>query len=401
MKYLMTIVCGLLLFASCKKHDDSTPTIAKRTVIVYVSAENNLSDYATSDLNEMIKGAQQLSDNQNLIAFIDKADASLPSIVRFKGGQQEVDTDYAPTEDFLNSDPEKFYDVLAWITNKYKAESYGLVLWGHADGGIIENDSVEIAQGSRLRKAYGIDNGDNSGSASVGKWMNIPSMHMALKALGIQWKFIFADCCNMSSAEVAYELRDVAEYLIGSPGEIPGDGAPYDLLVPDFFGTSADFYKKIVDDYADRYSSTVPLAVIQLSEMAQLAQATRQALAAVNPVRGASDTPNPYGLIYYYGSVNLDLRVLQDIQDYFYSYAPTDSYATWKQAFDRAVIYKRKAERWMTNGIVNFYNFTVTDDNYGGMCMFFPMERFANRTWNQTMNQLGWYYAVNWSAYGW
>ena len=40
-------------------------------------------------------------------------------------------------------------------------------------------------------------------------------------------KFIFADCCNFMCLESIYELRQVADYIIGSPAEIPEIGAPY------------------------------------------------------------------------------------------------------------------------------------------------------------------------------
>lgn len=52
--------------------------------------------------------------------------------------------------------------------------------------------------------------------------MNIPDFREALSsAFPKPLKFILFDSCNMQSVEVAYELRDCAEYFIGSPTEIP------------------------------------------------------------------------------------------------------------------------------------------------------------------------------------
>ena len=39
-------------------------------------------------------------------------------------------------------------------------------------------------------------------------------------------------------------MRNVTDYIIASPAEIPNVGAPYDKVVPDMFDTSDDFYKK-------------------------------------------------------------------------------------------------------------------------------------------------------------
>lgn len=105
----------------------------------------------------------------------------------------------------------------------YPADDYGLVLWGHGNGWVIMNDSVAT------RRAIAVDNGNNKVSDS-GMWLNIPSLHIALKALPHPFKFIFADCCNMQNVEVAYELRDVTEYYIASPAGIPGEGAPMTRL---------------------------------------------------------------------------------------------------------------------------------------------------------------------------
>ena len=49
--------------------------------------------------------------------------------------------------------------------------------------------------------------------------MNITQMARAMKGLP-KLDYIFADCCNMMCAEVAYELKDATRYLIGSPAEI-------------------------------------------------------------------------------------------------------------------------------------------------------------------------------------
>ena len=51
MKYLLTAFCALLLF-SCSKDDDkpTTPPLASRTVIIYISGENSLSSFAPDDL---------------------------------------------------------------------------------------------------------------------------------------------------------------------------------------------------------------------------------------------------------------------------------------------------------------------------------------------------------------
>lgn len=397
MKKLIILLCGLLALSACKDdNDEPTPdNTPKRTVIVYMAADNNLTNYAEYDLQEMLTGSEALGTNDQLVVFVDKADSQqLPYIARIAKGEATMEQTF--DEELFSADPQKFYEVLRQIITSYPAEDYGLVLWGHANGAVIERDS--IAGG--IRRAYGRDNDNNQ--LKDGVWMNIPSMREALSALNIKWKFIMSDCCNMQSAEVAYELRQLADYLIATPAEIPGMGAPYDLIVPDMFNRSENFYKQIVDDYAESTYDHVPLSVVKTSEVEHLAQATRTALLSINPAKDEND-PDMSGLIYYWGSNSKNIQVLYDMNDYMLKFAPAEVYSAWKAVFDQTVVYKRIATRWDTMELVDFSRFTVTDEKLGGLSMFTPLNVYEQigRSWNETFHQLGWYYASGWSELGW
>lgn len=51
--------------------------------------------------------------------------------------------------------------------------------------------------------------------------------------------FLLFDACFMQSVEVAYELKAHADYIIGSPTEIPAPGVPYQKVVPAMFANDA------------------------------------------------------------------------------------------------------------------------------------------------------------------
>jgi len=191
-------------------------------------------------------------------------------------------------------DPE---DVLKYAVSRYPAtRDYGLVLWGHSTGWLINSDSLAYT------RAYGVDNGINSATIDVGKWMNVPTLARVLKKLP-HMRFIFADCCMFMCLESLYELRDVADFIIGSPAEVPQDGAPYQTVVPAMFDYD-NFATKIVDNYYVQKNGPnkdldLPLTVVKTSEMEPLAKATRTALQAVKDFHGAeyNDTKD---LIYYF-----------------------------------------------------------------------------------------------------
>ena len=90
MKNLLIAICLLAGLTSCHHDDDDEPVDNRdrRTVLVYIAAENNLSIYANSDLDEMKEGSKKLADDQNLIVYVDEAGSlTTPYIARVKGGE--------------------------------------------------------------------------------------------------------------------------------------------------------------------------------------------------------------------------------------------------------------------------------------------------------------------------
>ena len=242
--FMHKIIIGLLgiaLLCSCNKKDDPEPTpeptVYDRTVLVYMSGENDLttSGFMADDLLEMDEGSYQLNDNQHLIVFIDSVGTTNPPhIIEIAKGKRKVLYQY--NSEFAASDPSKFREVIQWTIDNYPSKDYGLVLWGHATGWAVDADSVANVQRTR---AYGYDYGYDS---YIGrKAMNITQMAKALEDMP-KFKYIFADCCCFMCVESAYELRNAADYLIGSPAEIPGAGAPYDRIMSSLFSNLSAIY---------------------------------------------------------------------------------------------------------------------------------------------------------------
>jgi len=79
-----------------------------------------------------------------------------------------------------------------------------------------------------------------------------------------------------------------------------------------------------------------------------------------------------------------------------------DEFWQWQDAFYDAVVYTETSTLWHAN-TVDFSDFEVTADTYGGISMFFPMDKYqrAYNKYNEGIKQLQWYQAVGWSAVGW
>ena len=428
MKKYITLLAASLLLGACGD-DNSEPTPepkqdAERTVLVYIAAENNLSkiskNFADNDLKEMKEGSKKLNDRQNLIIYVDKAEKTPPYIARIKDG---VLVDSTSMDETLTADPAILEKMLRYTREKYPAKSYGLVLWGHADGWLVHHDSVAYAK----TRSYGGDTGDNSSSGSGNYWMNIPSMARAItNAMGSErLRFIFADCCNFLCVESAYELRNVTDYLIGSPAEIPDPGAPYQLVVPNLFDTSETFYKAIIDayydyyidyikenpsyiynlDYGDLEGNSVPLAAVKSSELENLAQATNSLLSTISS-KLSTDGDFTFNRVIYYGYAKSN-KYAYDIYDALKKNTAENDFSVWEPYLVKAVPYSRQSAKWLTGFTQLMVDMNVfsamSKDNYRQLSMFFPRQIYksTNPNWNTTIRNFQWNDVIRWEQYGW
>lgn len=423
MKYLLIVTCLVTtILTSCKEsnsNDDPSDVQTIRTVLVYMAGENNLTNYEgvrflRNDLTEIIEGSKLLSNNERMLVFVDSLNdrkkTGTPAIIEVRNGTTTVLHQY--DNDFYSCDPANFKEVLQTMVKKAPAQSYGLILWGHASGWIVSNDTIE---GSRQTRAYGQDIGTDHSSNSP-KWMNITQMARALKELP-KMEFIFADCCNMMCAEVGYELRDVTNYLIGSPAEIPGDGAPYTELTPSFFKNGSQLYKGIIDTYYNEYLEafkgdgflegfSVPLSVIDTKHMEELAQATHDILYKfVGGYPSYPKAPDFSNTVYYY---YFDAPLMYDMRAFIKLNTSEEDFLHWDNVFKQAVPYYRMSIRWMT--INDYLEWAMTkfnqDDSVNGcVSMFIPqnLQVYYNGTfhYNKTFNNFGWNRVIDWSRYGW
>ena len=415
MKQILFFLCCAVLMTACNKDEDKkTPTIAQRTVMVYMSGDNNLSSIVAEDLQEMQQGASGIPDDCNLVAFIDRNITSEKPFIARITKNAKVDTLYKYTSEFYASDPEKFSEVLQRITELCPAKEYGLVLWGHASGWVVEADT--IAQ----KRAYGID---------TNRWMNVTQMARALEGLVNQnvmpkLSFIFADCCNMICIENGYELREVTDYLIGSPAEIPGFGAPYQLMVPQLFKSGSALYKGIIDTYYDYYadyshltygeksmwpymedSYSVPLSVIDTKYVGDLADWTHDMLErATGGYPQYPDSPDLTDIAFYwYG----DVPMMYDMRAVMERLLPETEFKAWDAIYKQAVPYSRMSMKWMTVWNSLYWSFSSFDPNlkYGCVSMFIPKQSqyysYGNMAYNKTSINFGWNQVMDWKRFGW
>ncbi len=232
---------------------------AKWTYLVYMAAENDLSDMATLNVNQM--KAAQSSNDVRVVVQLDQSTRETPgaSATTLRGSVSNHGTHFATMGQNVDmSNKQTLSDFIKWGKQNYPADHYAVVLWSHGGGW----------------KADKVTRGALHDSSANDKIMSIKDIAWALQDAG-GVDLVNFDACLMAMYEVAYELRGAAKVMVASEENIPGTGNPYDKIINRLIADPAQdavtLGKGITKDYIDFYTavnrSSVTISAIDLSKV--------------------------------------------------------------------------------------------------------------------------------------
>ena len=391
----------LLGVTSCHWFSPDDEVNYDRTVLAYIAAENSLSygAFHQQDIDEMLQAAGDIPTNSRLLIYLD--DTSNPRILSIEqqsGRRPTSRVVYEYSEEQNSGDVETLRTVMGWVYDNYPSSTYGLIFWSHGDAWL---PAKAIPQ-----RSICIDNERNNYSNSGSK-MDIADVADVLAGFPC-FEFIMFDACFMQAVEVAYELRNVARYVIASPAEIPNPGAPYERMVKPFFGIPFDgaevveqYYRMYNDsvmpvyDYgSDRYG--VSLSVIDCGHLDALANATA---GMVTKYVSRDEATELKGVQRYYPLSSKSRPEFYDMNGYMQRLITDEAdYVRWKSVFDLAVPYARSTAWWYSN---DAYTQHVDLDNYGGVSCYVPQDRSIYDGLNEKFRATSWYMDAGWHEVGW
>lgn len=401
---LFSILFLVLILAGCEKNnsDSPEPQINDRTVLVYMVAENSLSSFIYEDINEILKAKNDIPNNCELILYID--DLNKPRIYNITNkteGQllSQLKAEYEYDEDPNSASADVFGQVMKYVENKHKASKYGIVMWSHGSGWIESTYSGDQeTRGLHPKTAFGLDNQKNT-SSDVGHQMNIDALAKALSNFQ-NIDYIIFDACFMQTIESAYELRNAVRYIISSPAEIPGYGAPYDLTVKHLFRSEFNpdaYIKEYYEYYLNNHEVGMGacLSAIDTKKLEMFADVTRQCLQGVSLADSSYVGVQNYFLYNRWSSM-ADMPDCYDMQGIMMKQLPEDVYPIWKDAFDEVVVAKYATPTWYS--AYGRYDLAIDPDQYGGVSMFIPLQKYIDNQDSQFWRQFqktAWYKRLN------
>ena len=245
--HLIFVFAALVLFASCELEEYDTT--AQRVLLVYMVGDNNNLDGECYDKTEAImNGFHASSCNKLLIYTDDGYSTSLVEVIKKNGinTKRHVSTYSNETN---SADPAVLKKIINEVKAKFPAESYGFILFSHGTGWLPKGGY------SNPRTIF----------QDKGKEMELPDFADAIP--NGMFDYIVIEACLMSGIEVAYELKDKADYIVASSAEIisPGFLYAYRHGMDYLFSSTPDLVKftKLAFDDLNRTHASATFSIIR------------------------------------------------------------------------------------------------------------------------------------------
>lgn len=249
------------------------------SILIYMAADNSLDDESLNDIYEM-EISKLNTDKVSVFILLDRKETD------GTGGSDENNRNYGtklykletgrsqdcnwiiskeiacePIGIYENSNTElntasvnNLSKCLAYIKENYPSVYLGFIMWGHGTGwkGINNDDGV---------KAFAFDDSHKS-------YMSLKQFGTALKSgmKGGKLDFLGLDTCFGGEIEVMYELRNIANYAVGTPGLLSTSGWNYKLLFDMFENcenkTPKELVSKVVKQFSDSYGTLQKAGIV-------------------------------------------------------------------------------------------------------------------------------------------
>ncbi len=208
------------------KGGDAAAKPKEWTVMVFINGKNDLEMAGLYNVNEM----EKVGSGKDINIVVEQGR------MNGQGGDTHLDGDWTGSRRMLikkDNNPNKItstvlqedkkvdmgdykraVDFVQWSKKRFPAKRYMLIIWNHGSGWLDP------------RK----DNKGISFDDETGNYIRTAQIGKVLQEAG-KVDILAFDACLMQMAEVAYEVKDQAQVIVGSEETVPGQGYPYALFL--------------------------------------------------------------------------------------------------------------------------------------------------------------------------
>lgn len=265
------------------------------TVLVYVQARNNLSSFSHKNFKDM----STIGSNKKLNLLVQWYKPEDQGLWRYKIDKNQLTLDtYIATPTDGNA-AEDLVSAMSWAAGKYPAKKYCLILWNHGVGildpvwgsGAIQVGKAHFGNNPRIQIA-GITTEIEDFSEMIHRgilfneqsktYMNNQVLSTALGKIkddvlsGRKIDIVGMDACLMGMVEVAYQIKDSADFMVTSQEVELAYGWNYLGWLPDLTIKTlapSQVATSIVQAYESLYKSKIPFytqSAVDLNKITKL-----------------------------------------------------------------------------------------------------------------------------------
>ena len=302
-------------------------TKMKTNLIVFIAGDNDLDTFGSSDIAEMMS-VENTGENLTILVQQDQSSVARDATTKrfvIRNGIKEETLALGETN---TGDANTLTEFLKWGTTNYPAKRNIVVLWNHGGGTRDEwyeayhNNATTIESLNRRSIARIPKNNPTLGNQSSffpqrlrlknietfiveeqlkkGEEIHLPTevesksilfddeskdfldnieLKKVFEDLGVKIDIIGFDACLMAMMEVAYQLRDYTEFVVGSEELEPGNGWNYraiiQYLIQNPSASNEAVSKMLVESFMNSYLNQpnlkVSLSAIRTSKLKRVA----------------------------------------------------------------------------------------------------------------------------------
>lgn len=315
---ILSLFLAALVFSGCKEEErlEPLPPLAdkSKTVIAYFFG-NSLAYYLNNNRSAMVKAVSEniLPANQRMLLFYQRShDTAEIQEIRYDRKARKADLITLETVELDTLNAEGFTRNITKVMDYAPAESYSIIFLGHSTAWLPKSPTATISLYRRLPAMEKMP--DALVTRNIGEYsasLEMDELAKGLAATGKKFDCLYFDVCFMASLEAAYELRNTADFIIGSPCEIMGYGSPYDRILKPLF---AEDYRSVCREFYDFYEHySTPsgcITAIDCSQLESVAATVKHLnsaavtedfdISAVQPYEGRNDRHWFFDAVDYY-----------------------------------------------------------------------------------------------------
>jgi len=362
------MLVGLVMaVGSCADGHGPAPE-PSRVLLVYIGTDNNLSGLEQNKLQALREGWTGKSTDR-IIVYRDTKDngARLIEISNLSPNDSPHEIAVYGQENSASADVLK--RVINDVAELYPADSYGLLVFSHASGwlpqGTLSNGTLST------RMALGDPASGRSVITDGSQEMELADFADAIPN-GL-FSYIVFETCFMAGVEVAYELKDKADYILASGAEIidPGFAPVYAAATSKLFDQDITGFAGQVFDYTLSYPEgdlrrSGTYSVIKTAELESLAGFIKNNCNLSLDINIAG--------IQHFDRLK-DHHLFFDFEDYYIRLLHDESKAEeLSRLINRCVVWKAATKEFMTQ--VDGYNgFSI--HSHSGLTTYIRQPRFT------------------------